>query len=322
MRHQFGKRGKAKKRWGVVLAGGDGVRLRPLTRLISGDERPKQFCALYGDLTLLEQARRRAERSIPRRQILFSLCRAHESFYLPLLSDCASQRVVQPLNRGTAPAIMSALLPIARQNADARAAIFPSDHHYSDEDIVTSAVEEAFALVDREPDSLILLGARPHAAEVEYGWIETGEPLEGAADSFRVRSFHEKPSEELARLLWERQSLWNTFVMVGRVFTFLEMICSATPGLLRSFRERPILRVPDREIRLEDTLYARIPHVDFSRQVLSLEPSRLIVHRMGPVVWNDLGDCNRAVAALSRSGLEPEWARHWRSSPVGATAVA
>src|SRR5215472_684688 len=68
---------RAPHRWGVVLAGGDGVRLRELTRWLYGDARPKQFCSLLGDWTLLEEARRRAERSTPAGQILFSLTRDH-----------------------------------------------------------------------------------------------------------------------------------------------------------------------------------------------------------------------------------------------------
>ena len=38
----------------MVLAGGDGVRLRPLTRLICGDDRPKQFCPIVGSESVRE----------------------------------------------------------------------------------------------------------------------------------------------------------------------------------------------------------------------------------------------------------------------------
>jgi len=297
-----------KRRWGIVLAGGDGVRLRPLTRLICGDDRPKQFCPLYEGMTLLDQTRRRVQRRIPAEQILFSLNRAHQEYYLRALEDCPSQRIVQPRNRGTVAAILSSLLWIAREDRNATVAVFPSDHHYSDEAVIEEAVESAFELSRREPDSVILVGARPDGPEIEYGWIEVGAPVRYAHDSFRVRGFVEKPSPPVARFLLEQGSLWNTFILVGKVFAFLEMTCSAMPGLLKAFEHFPAFRTPSGEVRIEDSLYAQLPSADFSRQVLAMETQRLIVQKLGPVTWNDLGDCNRVVAAFSRDGTEPGWA--------------
>ena len=48
--------------WAVILGGGEGMRLRPLTRLLTGDDRPKQFCRLGGEDTLLAQTRHRVAR--------------------------------------------------------------------------------------------------------------------------------------------------------------------------------------------------------------------------------------------------------------------
>jgi mannose-1-phosphate guanylyltransferase len=46
--------------WAVILAGGDGTRLKSLTREIAGDKRPKQFCSVLGGMTLPEETQRRA----------------------------------------------------------------------------------------------------------------------------------------------------------------------------------------------------------------------------------------------------------------------
>src|SRR5262245_59056296 len=69
------------KYWGVILAGGDGRRLRPLTRMIAGDNRPKQFCSIFGNQTLLEQTRRRIGLCMPEDQLLTVVTRTHERFY-------------------------------------------------------------------------------------------------------------------------------------------------------------------------------------------------------------------------------------------------
>ena len=142
-----------RRRWGVILAGGDGVRLRGLTRLVCGDDRPKQFCPLLGSSTLLDDARQRAERSICPEQIVFSLTRHHRKHYLRDLGD--AQRLVQPCNKGTAPAILSALLHITQTDPDAIVAVLPSDHYYSQERIFTETLESAFAVAQAQPGSKI-----------------------------------------------------------------------------------------------------------------------------------------------------------------------
>src|ERR1700692_3694639 len=97
-------------RWGVILAGGDGKRLLPLTRRITGDDRPKQFCALTGAETLLKQTRRRAARMISGSQTLLLLTRTHERYYAAELTEVPSScLLIQPHNHGTAFAIAYSL---------------------------------------------------------------------------------------------------------------------------------------------------------------------------------------------------------------------
>src|ERR1700690_2436381 len=88
------------RRWAVILAGGDGTRLRPLTRILAGDERPKQFCAVIGSDTLLQQTRRRIAYTVPDDQTLLVLTKSHEPFFHSQLSGLSSSLIVQPENRG------------------------------------------------------------------------------------------------------------------------------------------------------------------------------------------------------------------------------
>src|ERR1035441_646420 len=81
-------------RWGVILAGGDGERLLPLTRRIVGDDRPKQFCAIMGKETFLHQTQRRISRLFPRLRTLLVLTRTHEPFYPDEVAAMSSSRLL------------------------------------------------------------------------------------------------------------------------------------------------------------------------------------------------------------------------------------
>ena len=307
-------------RWGVILAGGDGVRLRPLTKLICGDDRPKQFCPLFDGRTLLEQTLQRSERTIPREQILVSLTSRHSKWYSRDPALRRSQLVVQPANKDTAPPILHSLLSIAQLDAQALVAILPCDHHYSDEESFASALECAFETAAERTDSVVLLGAKPDYPEVEYGWIELGSPLghEGS-ELFRVRGFREKPAIDVARRLLQQGSVWNTFVMVGHVQAFLQMVQATLPDLLSMLGSARMWR--GKETHIGYSLYERVPSVSFSRRVLSAETDQLVVLRLNQVGWSDLGDPGRAFMAARETGYEPGWIQDWvRAKGVAVAA--
>lgn len=304
------------KRWGVILAGGDGTRLSSLTRFICGDERPKQFCAMFDGATLLEHTLRRAEQVIEPERLLVSLTEHHHKWYTQEARVRPSQRVVQPLNKGTAPPIAHSLLSIADRDKNGLVAILPSDHHYSNEPLFLAALESAFELAEQRPEAVILLGAEPDCPEVEYGWIELGSPVEQRRELFHVRAFQEKPPLEVARTLLAQGAVWNTFVMVGRVGAFLRTIQAALPDLTEMLSSAPLWR--GEELRLGRNLYDRLSSVNLSHSVLAVQPEQLLTLRLGPVGWSDLGDPDRAAAAALEDRAKPRWAVEWR----GANAVA
>lgn len=307
------------ERWGLILAGGEGTRLLPLTRRIAGDERPKQFCGVLGQETLLDETRRRCALVAPPDQTLVMVTGAHERFYASLLADLPSRCVVvQPENRGTAPAILYGLLRISAVGPTDAVAVFPSDHYVSDDEAFMAHVDSAFTAVGARPDLVILLGIAPESPEVEYGWIEPAEPIPAPerVALCRVRRFWEKPSAARARMLLTRGCLWNSFVMVARGPALLTLIRRAIPDLYYAFTAVTPALDTLMESEAIRTLYSRIPSTNFSRRALAGHPANLAVLPVSGVGWSDLGNPRRVLATLARGRFHPAWAEPIQATPA------
>ncbi|HEY9502192.1 MAG TPA: sugar phosphate nucleotidyltransferase, partial [Pyrinomonadaceae bacterium] len=296
------ERAKTSDRWAIILAGGDGTRLRSLTRTITGDDRPKQFCPILRNETLLDQTRRRVSLAIDADQTLLSLTETHKEFYQPLVADLpAGNLVVQPSNLGTGPAILYSLLRLLKMAPSATVAFFPSDHYFADDQTFMSHVDAAFRAVKARPEMLVLLGIEADRPEVEYGWIEPAPsilaPLGGAIS--RVRRFWEKPSKNVAQALMDQGFLWNSFVMVGRVDAFLLMIQRAAPRLYGAFETVIPSLGTKSEYEAIHTLYSSIQPSNFSHEVLSVRAEDLSVLPVRNVGWSDWGDPGRVLTTLA-----------------------
>lgn len=308
-------------RWAVILAGGSGTRLQPLTRRlfgegISGEGRPKQFCALFGGNTLLGHTQARIAPVVPAERTAYVVMQSHAPYYSQPLADVPSELVLaQPADRGTTAAVAYALARISVIDPDSVVGFFPADHYFADEDGFARTLEGAYRLAGLFEDELLLLGAQPDHPEVEYGWIEPGAALiprikNGGTQNgtskhlFRVSRFWEKPSQEVARVLLDRGCFWNTFVMVGRVRAFLNSLKESVPAVLRAF-ETLFERGDGSGQDVVGRIYSDLGAGDFSKQVLSALPDRLAVLRLDNVGWSDLGTPERLMATWSRFGVKP-----------------
>ena len=147
---------------GVDSGRSDGKRLLPLTRRIAGDDRPKQFCAVLGNETLLQQTQRRTSRLVQSWRTSLVLTKAHEPFYADEVAGIPSSRLlIQPSNRGTAPAILYRLLRLCEMDPRGVVAFFPSDHHFSDDEAFIGHIDSAYAAAAFRPEMVILWAFHP-----------------------------------------------------------------------------------------------------------------------------------------------------------------
>jgi mannose-1-phosphate guanylyltransferase len=289
--------------WAAVLAGGNGTRLQSLTRSLAGDGRPKQFCRFFGGHTLLADTRSRISLNVEPGRTLYVVSRAHEPFYSSELADVDRwQLIEQPLNRGTTAAVAAALFRLHAEPDESTIGFFPADHYYRDAHVLQETVTRAYALAALHPDRIVLIGAEASRAETEYGWIEPSPTLvhpRAGVPVHQVKGFWEKPSGQIAADLLARGCLWNTLVVVGQRQAFSALLRATVPDVWDEFDARlPGSSLAEHQAALRNA-YASIRPSDFSHEVLSTSPDRLLVVTLPEAGWTDLGQPHRVLDVLA-----------------------
>lgn len=288
--------------WGIVLAAGEGTRVREFLAQVCGGRGIKQFCAVTGCRSMLQHTLDRVEQLIPRERTLIVVSTEHRAEVEAQLSHWPAENLIfQPANRDTAPGILLPLAHVSHRAPLANVAIFPSDHCIRHEARFMRAVSCAVAEVERFPRDFILFGMTPETAEEGYGWIEPSTIDDGRATRGVLR-FWEKPDPATTHALLSRGALWNTFVCVAWAPTIWNMVRQVAPDLDAAFANiRHALGTPA-AAEVIVRVYASLRSLNFSSGVCEPLVSRLRVLPVPDVGWNDWGSIQRICDSLAQMG--------------------
>jgi mannose-1-phosphate guanylyltransferase len=217
----------------VIIAGGSGTRLWPLSR----PDYPKHLLVLDGeDLSLLQHTYQRAKRLTDKIYIVSEAGHIqHVKDQLPELPELAF--IIEPARRGTANCIIAALAHVSKlHDAEEPIAFMHADHFIRD----VSGFVYSFRLADRvarEKHGIVLVGVEPDEPETGFGYIEKGDLVDEQRLVFAVNSFKEKPDYQTAkRYLRSGNYLWNGGYFVASLNAFLESMKQHAPELLSNYQ--------------------------------------------------------------------------------------
>ncbi len=234
--------------FGIILAGGSGSRLWPLSRELC----PKQLLKLTGEKSLLQVTYQRLQNVIPDMKILSITNTKHLANVKIQLKDfCDSPLILsEPVSKNTAPAAaVSAKFIAQKNNSDDILLVVPSDHIIHDTEKFALAIKEGEKLAQK--GYIVTFGVKPSYSETGFGYIKTGEKLD---NGFKVEKFVEKPDTETAKKYLEDNSIfWNSGIFMFKISAFFDELKKHAPEIFEV--------IPKINFETSD----EIPFVEFDR---------------------------------------------------------
>lgn len=220
--------------YALILAGGKGTRLYPLSR----SNNPKQFLKVLNEDSFLTNTVKRIDPLVNKENIFVVTNKEYIDKIHEELPQIKKENIfVEPSNKETATCIGLAAAKLSKMDQDAVMIVLPSDHYIEGEKIFTDTIKSGVELAEKKR-GLITVGVNPTRPETGYGYIEMGDPVTNNMDTYRVARFTEKPNIEVAKdFILKGTYLWNSGMFIWRADVYLREMQKYLPKMYTSMSE-------------------------------------------------------------------------------------
>ena len=198
----------------ILLAGGSGTRLWPLSR----KSYPKQFSKILSDTSLFQScAKRLISSDIVEFAPHITLTNADFRFIvgeqLQEVGIDPGPILIEPETKNTAAAILAASIFAHTKNQDAVLLVAPSDHVIPDIENFHKTIKVGLSYV--QAGKIVTFGITPTRPETGYGYLELKTDVLDKSGTSELVAFIEKPNVKLAReMLVAGNFLWNAGIFL------------------------------------------------------------------------------------------------------------
>ena len=262
-----------------------------------------QFGALLGRQSLLNMTLSRARSIVPVERICLVIDRDQKRYWSGSLAKLSYGNViVQPSNRGSAVAMLLAVLAILERDPWARIVAMPSDHYVDDEPALAGSLLDAVTPTAQTRNNVALIGIKPEDADPDLGYIVPGRWFEDGTRS--VQRVVNSSGKALARELVARGALWDSSIVAARAVVLLSVLRARMPDLVDQM-ETALAQSDSPNVRVDalTKLYFRLPFVDFSHVIGKGAAPECRVITSRSCGWSDLGTARRVAAVMRRRQL-------------------
>jgi mannose-1-phosphate guanylyltransferase len=195
----------------------------------------------------------------------------------------AENFLIEPIRRGTGPAIGWAAVEVQRRDPAGVMTVLPSDHVVVREEEFRSLLEFAGKLAE-STDALLTFGIEPAYASTEYGYVHRGaaHSTHGQRQVYAVESFTEKPDVQRARQFVESGAYyWNSGMFCWKASVILAQIERLMPKLYEG-----LMKIEHDPASLAK-VYRQLPKETIDYGVLEKAEHVLVVP--ADIGWSDVG---------------------------------